>query len=82
MIEIPNFLMIALAIIGVAAISIAIWSFGNIAIHYIKYKTFPANQKDLQINLLNNEISKLNKQLSNLEKENEEITKAILRRIE
>ena len=79
---VPTILINSLALFGLVSFTYCIQHLIVMLIHYGKHKELPSSLEEEKIRLLKSEIETLRSTISTLEDENNEMTKAILKRLQ
>ncbi len=79
---VPAILLNSLAFVGLIATTYLIQQLITNLSHYTKHRTFPSSIEEDKIELLKSEIETLRRTIVSLEEENNEITKAVIKRLQ
>lgn len=79
---VPALLLNSLSIVGLISSTYLIQQTIVFLVHYAKHKKFPSSINEDKIELLKAEIRTLRTTISRLEEENNEITKAVIKRLQ
>ena len=79
---VPAILINSLALIGLISFTYCFQWLVNVIVHYARYKELPSSVEEEKIKLLKSEIDSLRENISALEEENNEMTKAVLKRLQ
>ncbi len=79
---IPSVLLNSLAFIGLISFTYYLQHAISMFIFYLKNKEFPSSLEEEKVKLLKSEIESLKAKVNLLEEENNEITKAIIKRLQ